>query len=136
LRWYVDGFTKRSGIAVDVVLAPELRSFPASIETAIFRIVQECLTNVHRHSGSSRATISLALEREFLVLQVQDFGSGIDSGRTDESPESIESIGVGIPGMRERLRQLGGRLEIARDAAGTVVTASVPLPVARAENHP
>jgi PAS domain S-box-containing protein len=136
LRWYVDGFAKRSGIAVELVLPPDLEPFPTCVETAFFRIVQECLTNIHRHSGSFRAAIALAVEEDRLVLRVQDFGSVIDSGRSGESSGSIESVGVGIPGMRERLRQLGGRLDIVRDAAGTIVTATVPLPIACVEDEP
>jgi signal transduction histidine kinase len=79
--------------------------------------------------------IDLAVEEDRLVLRVQDFGSVIESGRSSEPSGSIESVGVGIPGMRERLRQLGGRLDIVRDAAGTIVTASVPLPVACVEDE-
>jgi PAS domain S-box-containing protein len=127
LRWYVDGFVKRSGIDVELGLPKELGPLPDSVETAFLRIVQECLTNIHRHSGSGRAVISLAVEDDRLVLRVEDFGSGIDEVRSSASSERVQAVGVGIPGMRERLRQLHGRLDIVGDAGGTIVTASVPL---------
>jgi signal transduction histidine kinase len=92
---------------------------------ALFRVVQESLSNVHRHSGSARATIVLQRKRDEIVLEVQDFGDGI-SPEPSAGPAPTHALGVGIAGMRERLQQLGGRLEIESSAAGTRVRAAVP----------
>jgi PAS domain S-box-containing protein len=126
LRWYVDGFVKRSGIAVDLTVPANGERMPADTERALFRIVQECLTNILRHSGSRTASIELAVAPGEARLRVRDQGTGMsaDGGFTTDP----EAFGVGIPGMRERLRQLGGRLEIASGADGTAVCATVPLP--------
>jgi signal transduction histidine kinase len=125
LRWFVDGFTQRSRIQVDVEIAPDLGRLSREVEIAVFRIVQECLTNIHRHSGSAEATIRLAREENNLCLEVRDRGHGLGP-----APESAEPLrpGVGIQGMKERARQLGGHLEVQSVAGqGTVVTAVLPL---------
>jgi PAS domain S-box-containing protein len=126
LRWYVQGFSTRSGIRVDLDVPDDLPRLTRHAETALFRVVQECLTNVHRHSGSSRAEIHLHQESGSLTLQVSDTGHGI----TPLSPEKgggSARVGVGIAGIRERMRELGGRLEIHSDQCGTTVTASLPV---------
>jgi PAS domain S-box-containing protein len=122
LRWYVDGFSERSNIKVDLEIPSDFGRLPDELEIAIFRIVQECLTNIHRHSGSNTATIRLHQESHHLTVQVQDSGKGI---RPEKQRELIESGrgGVGFAGMRERLRPLGGTLEIKSDGSGTVVSA-------------
>src|SRR4051812_28326247 len=126
LEWYVDGFSKRSGITVELALAPDIGRLPSDAETALFRIVQESLTNVHRHARSERASIRLARESERIVLEIQDSGRGV-TGETQAAGEDVRSLGVGISGMRQRMRQLGGELAIRSDAAGTSVTAVVPV---------
>jgi signal transduction histidine kinase len=96
------------------------------IETAIFRIVQESLTNVFRHSNSDRATVELKMENEQVIVRIRDYGKGIpDAGELNER----KVIGVGIGGMRERIRQFGGELKVSRCEPGTMVAASIPLPV-------
>jgi len=121
LDWYVEGFSERSRIKVALELPPDFGRLPSEMEIAIFRIIQECLTNIHRHSGSATAVIRLKQEDGRLVVQVQDSGKGIPF----EKLELIESGrgSVGFRGMRERLRHLGGSLEINSDATGTVVSA-------------
>ena len=120
LRWYIEGFKERSNIEVVLNVAENLR-FPAEIEMMIFRVVQECLTNVHRHSGSATAAISLSHSGGKLTLQIRDEGKGIP-------PEKLTSAaGVGLRGMRERMRQIEGNLELWSSDSGTTVTASVPL---------
>jgi PAS domain S-box-containing protein len=121
LQWYVDGFSERSKINVTLELPADFGRLPSEMEIAVFRIIQECLTNIHRHSGSATATIRLKQEDGRLVVQVQDSGTGIPS----EKRELIDSGhgGVGFSGMRERLRQLGGTLQIHSDRTGTVVSA-------------
>ncbi len=126
LQWYVQGFTKRSGIYVDFVAQPLDRLTP-DVELALFRIVQESLTNVRRHSGSETATIRLERKTNDVFLEIKDRGNGIHSSKVPESADEIIEMGVGIPGMQQRLRQLGGRLEIASNSEGTAITAIVPL---------
>ncbi len=126
LRWYVDGFSERSNIKVELQLPADLGRLPAEIEIAIFRIVQECLTNIHRHSGSATASIRLRQEGSNFNIEVQDRGKGIPA---DKRRELIEwgRGGVGFGGMRERLRQLGGTLEIQSEGNGTVVCATLKV---------
>jgi PAS domain S-box-containing protein len=126
LKWYVDGLAQRSGIRVELKIQPD--KFPRlgmDIETAIFRIAQESLSNVFRHSNSDHATVELEKRNGQVVVRIRDYGKGFpDSG------EPIESnvIGVGIAGMRERIRQFGGELRVSRCEPGTMVAASIPLP--------
>jgi PAS domain S-box-containing protein len=126
LRWYVEGFSKRSGIYVDV-RAQDIGRLSSEVETALFRIVQESLSNVRRHSGSETASVRLERRMDQVVLEVRDNGRGLPMKDNDESTNDMHDLGVGIPGMRQRLRQLGGRLEIKSDDAGTAVIAIVPL---------
>ena len=115
VRWYVEGFAERSKIEVDLHLDPKVGRLPAEFETAIFRIVQECLTNIHRHSGSSSASIAITRDAHNIKLEIRDRGKGMST--------PIPRAGVGIQGMRERVRQLGGELEIESGNGGTRVTA-------------
>lgn len=128
LRWYIEGFTKRSGIQVEIEIAREIGRLSSEIETALFRIVQECLTNIHRHSGSGSATIRLFKQEKSVVLQVKDQGAGMIEVAEAEVADSIQLLGLGILGMRQRLRQFGGKLEINTSKHGTRIIASVPLP--------
>lgn len=126
LRWYVDGFSERSNIKVDLELPDDLGRLPSEMEIAIFRIVQECLTNIHRHSGSATAVIRLHLDGDQLMVQVEDNGKGIPAERQRELIESGRG-GVGFVGMRERVRQLGGTLQIQSEGKGTVVSATLKV---------
>jgi len=121
LRWYVEGFSQRSNIAVDVRASDNLGRLPGDIEIALFRVVQESLTNVHRHSGSHNASVHIARDAERVVLEVRDEGKAAQPGK------KAFRAGVGILGMRERVRQLGGKLEIHSDEAGTMIRALVPM---------
>src|SRR5580692_322069 len=122
LRWYVDGFSERSHIKVDLEIPQDFGRLPDEMEIAIFRIVQECLTNIHRHSGSTTATIRLDQKGDRLTVEVQDRGKGISLEKQHELIE-LGRGGVGFAGMRERLRLLGGTLEIKSDESGTTVSA-------------
>ena len=127
LQWYVRGFNQRSGIQVEVTVAPDVGRLPSEVEMALFRVVQESLTNIHRHSGSTSASIRLTKEGDQVLVQVKDRGRGIRFEAAADAGNTIQSLGVGILGMRERLRQLGGRLEIESTYGGTTVTAVVPF---------
>jgi PAS domain S-box-containing protein len=122
VRWYVDEFSKRSQIPVELEISPEVGRLSRDCETAIFRIVQEALTNVHRHSGSPRASICLTRAPSEVRLEVRDWGAGI-AGMRHGMPQRP---GVGLQGMRERIRQLGGDFEIRSSADGTSVIAQFP----------
>jgi PAS domain S-box-containing protein len=142
LGWYVEGFSKRSGIAVSLEVSPELteRRLLTEVETALFRVVQEGLSNVRRHSGSSTARIHLALEQapssgeSIVTLEIADAGRGISKEAVDPVFEGGKpgdavrpALGVGVASMRERVRQLGGSLEIQPNGHGMSVRAIVPL---------
>ena len=137
LRWYVDGFSERSKIAVEVDIANDIGRLGNDKEIAIFRVVQECLTNVHRHSGSRTAALSLAQADGHVRLEIRDSGTGIPLEK-QMALTSSGQLGVGVRGMRERIGQLGGVLVVQSDQEGTVVTATLPLhvtaPVAAREN--
>jgi signal transduction histidine kinase len=126
LRWYVDGFSERSQIKVDLQIPEPFRRLSDEMEIAIFRMIQECLTNIHRHSGGNSAAIRVREEDHRIVVEVQDGGKGIPREKQVELSSSGR-IGVGFRGMRERIRQLNGTLEIRSDNAGTAVTATLPL---------
>jgi len=129
LSFYVDGLKERSGIAVTLDIAANIGRLPSGTELGIFRLVQECLTNIHRHSGSNTAEIKLFCDRDNVRVEVADQGTGI-------APERLAQIrsggaGVGIRGMEERLRPFGGSVQIQSDSNGTRVLALIPLPQTR-----
>lgn len=126
LRWYVDGFSERSKIKVEMEIPEDFGRLPNDIELAIFRIVQECLTNIHRHSGSATAAIRILQEHSRLVVQVMDHGHGIPQEKLRELT-GFGRTGVGFGGIRERLRQLGGTLEITSEGKGTMVSATIKV---------
>lgn len=126
LRWYVEGFTVRSKIKVDLDLPEDFGRLPRESETAIFRVVQECLTNIHRHSGSPSAKIRLRQRDEQVTVEIADRGKGIPPEKKEQMASS-GAPGVGIRGMRERLRQLGGTLEIHSNGNGTVIEVRLPI---------
>jgi signal transduction histidine kinase len=125
LQWYVSGFGERSKIDVDLQLPPELPRLASDLEISIFRVVQESLTNIYRHSGSTTATVSIEYDAEMLRLSVEDLGRGMAVEK--QSSTSISQPGVGIRGMRERIRQLGGTFQIDSNGSGTRVIACFPM---------
>ena len=128
LQWYVEGFADRSNIDVDFHLAEDLGRLPRDMETAIFRLIQESLTNIHRHANSPVASLSVLRNAENqIVVEVRDEGKGMST--SVGNGHGPVKTGVGIQGMRERVRQLGGKLEIESSSAGTTVRAILPLPV-------
>src|SRR5438270_7439300 len=131
LRWYIDGFAQRSKIKVDLEVPADFERLARESETAIFRTVQECLTNIHRHSGSPTARIRIAASDGHVRVEVEDRGKGIPPEKQYEMA-SRGTPGVGIRGMRERLRQLGGSLDIQSNAKGTLIVAQLPVALASA----
>jgi signal transduction histidine kinase len=125
LRWYTEGFAQRSGIKVDLNIDPELHRLPDDLEIAIFRVVQESLTNIHRHSGSPTATIQLTSTPENIQLQIVDAGKGMPNRTGQRDSKFIP--GVGIMGMQERMRQFGGTFEIVSQGNGTSIVATIPI---------
>lgn len=125
---FVKGFSRRSGIAVEFEVIPDFERLPVEVETALFRIVQESLTNVHRHSGSETVWIRLWRRGGNVHLQIMDEGQGFSVRSDVSAPAEGEfvSLGVGMAGMRERLKGLNGRLEIQSNRSGTTIQASVP----------
>ena len=124
LRLFLEGFEERSKIKVKLDIPSNFERLPHDVETAIFRVVQECLTNIHRHSGSRVAAIRVTREGNEVKVEVRDQGKGMPSG----GGGSPIKVGVGIQGMRERIKQFGGRFEIRSDKKGTTVRALVPVP--------
>jgi len=126
-EWYIEGFSKRSGINVKANIANSRERLPRSMEVALFRVLQESFTNVHRHSGASEASINFSRQGEAVILEVRDFGKGIPEERLRLLRAVNADTGVGLAGMRERVRELNGELEIESDARGTSMRATVPL---------
>jgi signal transduction histidine kinase len=130
-QWYASGFSKRSGISVNVNLQDGLGRLPSEYETTLFRIMQECLTNIHNHSGCRKASIRLAQDKGHISMEVHDDGRGIP-GCTDRFTSSDPRIGVGIAGMRERVQQFHGDLRVSgAPGRGTTVRVLIPIPKGR-----
>jgi PAS domain S-box-containing protein len=125
IRWFASGFAERSTIQVDLDLPTDLARMRTELETAVFRTVQESLTNVHRHSGSATATVRVETEGDQLHVFVIDQGRGIAPERLSSRQDA--TLGVGLLGMRERLRQLQGEMEIISSGQGTTIHAIIPL---------
>ena len=130
VKWFADGLERRSSIDIEVDAEEDMERLPLSVERDLFRIVQEGLSNVIRHSGSRKATVRLVRQSDHALLQIQDFGCGMPAGFESGDRDRQQGGGVGILGMRERLRHIGGRLEIRSGPQGTTLTAIVPLGVA------
>jgi signal transduction histidine kinase len=126
IRWYLHGLMERSGLSVDLNIADDFGRLPSEMELAVFRIVQECLTNIHRHSGSKTATIRLSCTEDSVALEIEDQGKGIPAEKLDGI--RAQRSGVGITGMRERIRHFNGAIEIDSAPNGTKISIRLPLP--------
>ena len=134
--WYAEGFKKRSGIHLSVSIDEELVRLTTDAETALFRVLQESLTNVHRYSGSPSAEIRIFQSASKVHLEIIDHGKGVKAGMERPAFAGAPTLGVGIPGMRERIRQLGGQLEVEFSSEGTRVYASLPTEAFTEESEP
>jgi signal transduction histidine kinase len=128
LQWYVEGFAKRSGIAATIEVPDGLKRLPLDMEIAVFRAVQESLTNVHRHSGSRCCSVRVTEDQAFLNVEVRDSGKGIPKDK--QLRLNSAGGGIGLRGMKERLSQLGGTLNLQSSEAGTTVMVRLPKPAA------
>jgi signal transduction histidine kinase len=126
IPWYLEGFGKRSGIETKLEMPAESIRLPRDVEVAVFRVLQESLTNVHRHSQSPSAHVRMQIKDGTILLEIKDCGKGLPNDFLEETRESSRTLGVGLRGMRERMRQLGGQLELSSSAVGTTVLARVP----------
>jgi signal transduction histidine kinase len=132
IPWYLDGFSSRSGINATFTADEQFRRLSAEAEIAMFRVLQESLTNVHRHSGSKSAEVRLLNNSGNAVLEIEDKGKGFDRAVLEQAAEDwMGALGVGVRGMNERLRQLKGKLEIIDKETGTLVRATIPAINAR-----
>ena len=138
IKEYAAGFSERSGIQLDVDLQADFGRLSQEAETAFFRIVQESLSNIQRHSGSKTAKIRLRADGDRVELEVSDRGRGMDGTAVERGKSARSRLGVGILGMRERMTQLGGKLEVVSSSAGTTVRAAIPamVEVSNAPSHP
>ncbi len=127
IQWYIQGLTERSGLQVDLSIAEDFGRLSADLELAVFRIVQESLTNIHRHSGSKTATIRLFRSAESVVLEIQDYGEGIPAEQL--AAIKAQRSGVGITGMRERVRHFNGEMDIHSDGMGATISVILPVPM-------
>jgi len=125
IEWYVEGFASRSKIEVNLQMPPGFKRMEPAIELPLFRVLQECLTNIHRHSESKTATVKVEADERKVSLEVSDQGKGLP--KRDSTLGSGKRLGVGINGMRERLKDLGGTLELYSTNQGTTVRAAIPL---------
>jgi PAS domain S-box-containing protein len=126
IRWYMQGLTERSDLMIDLNIADDFGRLPGEMELAVFRVVQECLTNIHRHSDSKTATLRLSRGTESVVLEIQDQGKGIPTEKLDGI--RARRSGVGIAGMRERVRHFKGSMNIQSNGTGTKISVRLPIP--------
>jgi signal transduction histidine kinase len=126
-KWYMEGFAQRSGIEVKVNLPDDVGCLPKPVALGLFRVLQESLTNIHRHSGSTKAEVTLDLLPERVILKVRDYGKGIPPEVLSGFQTKGTNSGVGLAGMRERMRDLGGQLNIEPCAPGVLISATLPV---------
>lgn len=133
--WYVEGFSKRSGIQVELKMSHELQRLPDTLELVLFRILQESLTNILRHSQSRSVDIELEAGAAEVTLQVRDHGRGVPPELLKQLRSDSTGVGVGLRSMHERISELGGLFAILSDASGTSIRVTVPLPNTAAESQ-
>jgi len=126
-RWFVEGFAKRSGINVNLQIEDGSQRFEAAVELVLFRALQESLTNVHRHSGAKQADVRLTTSAGYVILSIRDHGRGIPAAVLQNLRHDGTAGGVGLAGMTERLREIGGRLDINSGPQGSEIVARVPM---------
>jgi len=127
--WFVEGYSKRTGIDVSCHIAPEAEHLPRHLELTLFRILQEALTNIHRHSKSMWAEVSVSVTAGEVMLRVKDYGNGISPEVLAKFTLNGTHAGVGLSGMKERVRELHGEFKIVSDSKGTQIAVKMPLKI-------
>jgi signal transduction histidine kinase len=127
IRWYAEGFSRRSGIRLDLDLQPDLVRLPNEVEITLFRVLQEGLTNIHRHSRALEAAVHIVFQDGSVRMQITDSGCGIPPDLLREWREMRAPLGVGMAGMLERARDMGGSFDVQSDSSGTVLTIVIPV---------
>jgi signal transduction histidine kinase len=127
IQWYMQGLKERSGLDIKMFVPDDFGRLPADLELAVFRIVQESLTNIHRHSGSKTGTIRLSRDADGIAVEIRDYGKGL-------SPEKLSQIrthrtGIGLTGMRERVRHYHGQMDFQSNGNGTTISVHFPVTV-------
>lgn len=130
VKWYVEGFSNRSRIAVRLKIPEPFQRLPKQVELVLFRVIQEALANIHRHSGSKEAEITVAEQSDVVRISICDFGKGIPEEMLRNIELTSSGAGVGLGGMRERIAELDGRFSIESGSGGTILHISIPLPLA------
>lgn len=134
-RWYVEGFATRSGIELTTDIFDEPGRLPRPAELVLFRVLQESLTNIHRHSKSLRAEVALHSSPSTVILQIRDYGKGMPREMLTNFLATGTNVGVGLAGMRERVREQGGRFDIQSDKTGTTITVTMPIVTPKAAGN-
>jgi two-component system, NarL family, sensor kinase len=129
LAWYTQGLAERTPLKINLDIPHDLERIPKQMELGVFRVVQECLTNIHRHSGATDALIRISRSNGTLSLEVADNGKGIPADKLAEI--QLKGTGVGIRGMRERVGQFQGEMKIESGPSGTKILVSLPVPVSQ-----
>jgi two-component system, NarL family, sensor kinase len=135
MHWYIEGFSKRSGIHVSCSLPSSPVRLPGYVELVLFRTLQESLTNVYRHSGSKTVEVRLAVASHEATLRIHDRGRGLNAELLRQFQEHGSGVGIGLSGIRERMMELGGHLSLDSNAYGTIVTATLPLTSSSKDAH-
>jgi len=129
VQWYIDGFSKRSGIEVTLELPSKTGRMADAVELALFRVVQEGLINVHRHSGSEHVDIRIESDESRIIVRLKDYGKGLPRNLLERFRKTGSGAGVGLSGMRERVKELGGEFVVESDETGTLLTVIAPLTI-------
>jgi len=127
IRWHAEDFARRSGLKFHLELPEKMEGLLPEVQLALFRIAQECLTNVYKHAETGSASVRLSRDERAIVLEVQDHGVGISHERLKGFEAAHSTQGLGLRGMRERIRELGGKFEISSSGKGSTIRASIPI---------
>jgi signal transduction histidine kinase len=133
IQWYAEGFSERSGIQLELDLQPDLGRLPNDVELTLFRVLQEALTNIHRHSRAAQAGVQVVIQNGSVRMQVSDSGCGIPLELLREWREMRAPLGVGMAGMLERTREMGGSFDVQSGSSGTTLTIVIPISEAAAK---
>lgn len=127
VKWFAEGFSKRTAVPVEIHISADFPRLAPEAETSLFRVVQEAMSNIHRHSGSTETSVEVAIAADEVLVEIRDNGAGMSEDLVDAVNNSNSSLGVGLAGMRERIAQLGGNLRVSSNSTGTRVRATIPL---------